>query len=148
MKVVLLQDLKPQGKKGDLIDVSEGYARNYLFPRKLAALADSQILTEIKSKEEAKEYHTANDIAKAKELKAKLEKDTLVITKQAGDNDKFYGSVTNKEIAESIQKQMKIDIDKRKIVLSKAIKDYGEYTIQVKLYTDISANIKLVINKE
>lgn len=148
MKVVLLQDVKSQGKKGDLIDVSEGYARNFLFPRKLAVVAGSQVLTEIKSKEEAKEFHTSEEKTKANELKKKLEETELVIKKPSGDNDKFYGSVTNKEIAEELKNQFSIDIDKRKIALSKALKDYGEYKVQVKLYTDISADLKLTIVKE
>lgn len=148
MKVVLLQDVKSQGKKGDLIDVSEGYARNFLFPRKLAVAADSQVLTEIKSKEEAKEFHTSEEKAKANELKKKLEETELVIKKPSGDGDKFYGSVTNKEIAEELKNQFSFDIDKRKIILAKALKDFGEYKVQIKLYTDISAELKLTIVKE
>ena len=148
MKVVLLQDVKSQGKKGDLIDVSEGYARNFLFPKKLAVAAGSQVLTEIKSKEEAKEYHTANEIAKAKEIKAQLESKTLSLKKQGGEGDRLYGSVTNKEIQEAIKTNYGIDLDKRKIVLPKAIKDFGEFDVIVKLYTDIQAEIKLVITKD
>lgn len=145
MKVVLLQDVKTQGKKGDIIDVSEGYARNFLFPKKFATPAQSQILNDIKGKEEAKEFHIAEDKAQANKLKTKLEANAITIVRPAGDGNKFYGSVTNKDISEAIKASIGCDVDKRKILLPKAIKDYGEYKIQVKLYTEITAELTVIV---
>lgn len=147
MKVVLLQDVKSQGRKGDLVEVSEGYARNFLFPRKLAKEAGTQVLNEIKGKQQAKEYHVSVDIANANQLKEKLENSTLTIQKPYGESEKLYGSVTNKDIADELSKQLHIDVDKRKILLPKAIKDFGEYEITIKLYTDIQAKLKLIVSK-
>ena len=145
MKVVLIQDVKGQGKKGDVKEVSEGYARNFLFPRKLAVEAGSQVLNDIKGKEEAKEFHIAENKAQASAIKAKLEAKVITITKQSGEGNKLYGSVTNKDISEAIKNEFGLDVDKKKIILPKAIKDYGEYQIQIKLYTEISANLKLIV---
>ena len=145
MKVVLLQDVKSQGKKGDLIEVSEGYARNFLFPKKLAVEAQSQVLNDIKGKEEAKEFHIAENKANANKLKEKLESKSIKVIKQSGDSGKLYGSVTSKDICDEIKNSFGFDIDKRKIVLPKAIKDFGEYQITIKLYTDISATIKVIV---
>lgn len=145
MKVVLLKDVKPQGKKGDLIEVSEGYARNYLFPRKLAVPAESQVLNDIKGKEQAKEFHIAEDKATANALKAKLESKQVVVAKQSGPGNKLYGSVTSNDICDAIKKEFGCDIDKRKVVLPKALKDFGEYEIQIKLYTEITAKLKLLV---
>ena len=126
MKVVLLQDVKGQGKKDELIDVSDGYARNFLLPRKLAVVADAAILNDIKNKEAARLR------------KIELE------TGAQGDN-RIYGSVTTKDIAEALAAQHGIQIDKRKIVLDEAIKNYGSYTLDVKLYPEISGKINIVV---
>lgn len=147
MKVVLLQDVKGQGKKDDLINVSDGYARNFLFPKKLAVEADAKILNDIKNKEAAKLRKIELEKQAARET---AEKFTGLLVKikvkegAAGDG-KFYGSVTTKDIAEALAEQYKIDIDKRKIVLDEPIKAYGTYSVEVKLYPEITGKLNVLV---
>ena len=146
MKVVLTADVKGQGKKGDVLNVSEGYARNFLLPKKLAVEADNKILTEIKGKEEAKAHQAAVERAAASEAKAKLEK--IVVTVQAaGSEERLYGAITSKDIADAVLAQHGVEIDKRKINLSEQIKTYGTYTADVKLYTEISAKLTIEVKR-
>lgn len=140
MKVVLLTDVKGQGKKDQVINVSDGYARNFLFPRKLAIEAGSNILNEIKGKEEAIARRTELEKAAATEIKAKLEKLTVVIEAEGG-TERLYGAVTVKDIADALASQYGIEIDKRKISLPEQIKAYGDYTAEVKLFTEITGKI-------
>ena len=147
MKVVLLQDVKGQGKKDDLINVSDGYARNFLFPKKLAVEADAKVMNDIKNKEAAREYKIEQEKKAARETAEKLQ--TLVVKLKvqsgtAGDG-KFHGSVTSKDIADALQAQHNIEIDRRKIVLDTPIKSYGTYSIDVKLYPEISGKINVVV---
>ncbi len=145
MKVMLLQDVKSQGKKGDLINVSDGYARNFLFPKKLAVEADAKILSEIKSKEQARKHHEEMERQAALETAKKLEGIVVKIYATAGSDGKFFGSVTSKEIAEELAKQSGIEVDKRKIVAPDAFKSFGTYTVDVKLYPEIIGKLNVLI---
>lgn len=146
MKVVLLSDVKGQGKKGELCNVSDGYARNFLFPKNLAVAADSAAMSELKSREEAKEHHKKEEIAAAKAAAAQLEGKTVVIKAKAGANGKLFGSVTSKEIAAEIKSNFNMDIDRKKMTVSD-IKNFGEYTAEIKLHTGISAKITVKVTE-
>jgi len=141
MKVVLLQDIKGSGKKGELVSVSDGYARNYLFPRNLAKEANSQAINELKNAEESKQYKIDQQIKQAKDAKAKLESKTIVIHAKAGSNGKLFGSITPKEISNEIKQRFNLLVDKRKITITGEIKQYGKFDCEVKLYTGITAKI-------
>lgn len=145
MKVVLLQDVKGQGKKDQIIDVSDGYARNFLLPKKLAAIADAAVMNDIKNKEAAKAHKIEMEKKEARELAEKLQSLTVKLKIQGGADGRVYGSVTTKDIAEALASQHKIEIDKRKIVLDAPIKNYGAYTLDVKLYPEISGKVNLVV---
>jgi len=147
MKVVLLADVKGQGKKDQIIDVSDGYARNFLFPKKLAAVADAKVLNEISNKEAALKHKIALETAAAKELAAKLEGILVKLHLPSGADGKIYGSVTTKDIAEALSSQHSIDVDKRKIVSDSAIKAYGKYTLDVKLYPDVVGKINVLVTE-
>lgn len=147
MKVVLLQDVKGQGKKDDVINVSDGYARNFLFPKKLAVEADAKVMNDIKNKESAKQHKIELEKQAARDTAAKLQSVVVKIKVQAGTaaDGRIYGSVTSKDIAEALASQHGIEIDKRKIVLDDPIKNYGTYTLDVKLYPEISGKINVVV---
>ncbi len=129
MKVVLLTDVKSQGKKNDVIEVSDGYARNYLIPRKLAVEADSSVLNAIKGKEEALRHKIETEPAEAKATAARLESLLVKIHASCGADGRLYGSITSKEIAERLEKDHGISVDKRKIQLSDPIRAYGQYDL-------------------
>ena len=145
MKLILTQDVKGQGKKDQVINVSDGYARNFLLPKGLAVPADAKAMNEIKGKEESRLHKIETEKAAAKETAAKLEKITVKITGQAGADGRLYGSVTAKDIAEALEKQHGIVIDKRKLTLSEPIKSFGTYNTEVKLYTEITGKVKVVV---
>ena len=145
MKLILTQDVKGQGKKGEMIDVSDGYARNFLLPKKLAVEATAKHITEMKHAEESKRIQDEKERAKAKETAAKLTT-CMVKIQRSGAEDKMYGSVTSKEIAEALTEQFGVEIDKRKMQMEQ-IKTYGTYEIPVKLYAEISGKINVVIHK-
>lgn len=145
MKVVLLADVKGQGKKNDVIEVSDGYARNFLLPRKLAVVADAAILNEIKGKEDAKRHRAAVELAEAQALAAKLEGILVKIPAASGADGRLYGSITAKEIAESLAKAHGITVDKRKISLKDPIRAYGKYELPVKLHTDVTGHIHVLV---
>lgn len=144
MKVILKQDVKGQGKKGELVTVSDGYARNFLFPRGLAVEADSQAMNELRNREEAAAYHKKVEkdaaLASAETLKDKA----LTIHAKAGNGGRLFGSVTTKEVADALEKQVGVKVDKRKITMSD-IKAFGTYTVEVKLYTGVTAEIQVVV---
>jgi len=146
MKLVLLADVKGQGKKGQLIDVSDGYARNYLLPRKLAVEAGNQVLSEMKSKEEARKHQEEVDLANAQKLKEKIESCQLVIKAVGGEGSKLYGAITSKDIAEKLMEQG-IEVDKKRIVLSDPIKSYGNYTVDVKLHPSVVGKINVIVTQ-
>ncbi len=144
MKVILLADVKGQGKKGELVNVSDGYARNFLFPKKLAVEADSTALNELKNREESKAHHKQEEINAAKATASKLEGKTVTVKAKAGSNGKLFGSVTSKEIAAEIEKSLGVKIDRKKMQVAD-IKNFGEYTAEIKLYTGITAKITVVV---
>lgn len=146
MKVILLADVKGHGKKGELCNVSDGYARNFLFPKKLAIEADNAALNELKNREEAAAHHKQEEIKAAKELAAKLEGKTVTIKAKAGNNGKLFGSVTSKEIAAEIKKNIGVEIDRKKMSVAD-IKNFGEYTAEIKLYVGITAKITVKVTE-
>jgi len=145
MKVVLLQDVKSQGKKGELINVSDGYARNFLLPRGLAKEADSNVMNELKSKEESRLHKIELEKAAARETAEKLAAAVVKLKSQAGADGKLYGSITAKDIAEELEKKHGIAVDKRKIQMDGTIKAFGTYVLDVKLYPEIVGKIHVVI---
>ena len=145
MKVVLLADVKGQGKKNDVIEVSDGYARNFLLPRKLAAVADATLLNNIKNKEAAEKHRIEVETRQARELAAKLDTMLVKIPASAGADDRLYGSVTSKDIAEHLEKDHGIVVDKRKIQLPEPIRAFGNYDVDVKLYADIVGKIHVLV---
>ena len=145
MKVVLLADVKGQGKKGDLVNVSDGYARNFLLPKKLAAEADAQIMNDLKNKEAARLHKIEVEKQAAKDTAAALKEKTVKITGTAGADGRLYGSVTSKDIAEALLAQHKIELDKRKIVLPEQIKAFGTYIVECKIYPEISGKLTVVV---
>ena len=147
MKVLLLADVKGQGKKDQIVEVSDGYARNFLFPKKLAVVADAKVMSETKSKEEAKQFRLKEEKAAAKALCEKLATLTVTVTATAGADGRLYGSVTAKDIAEKLMAQHKIEIDKRKLVLNENIKTFGTYEIDVKVYPEISGRLKVKVTE-
>lgn len=146
MKVILLQDIKALGKKGELVEVSEGYGRNYLLPKKLAKEANAQAMNEYKNAENSKNFKIATAKAEAEAHKKTLEGKTFRMTAK-GNNGRLFGSVTSKQVAEEIKKQYGITVDKRKVVLECDIKEFGTYKAEVKLYTGISANIDVQVSE-
>ena len=148
MKVILLQDIRGTGKKGEMINVSDGYARNYLFPRKLAKEADAQALNELKNAEQSKQHKIAVETAEAEANKKKLEGQTLRLTAKAGQGGRLFGSVTSKEIAAALNTQFGLSVDKRKIVLDQDIKAFGTYKAEIKLYTGITAAINVMVTEQ
>ena len=145
MKVVLLADVKGQGKKNEVINVSDGYARNFLLPRKLAVEADAKVLNEIKGREDSIKHKIEVETAEAKALAAKLDTILVKITASSGADGRLYGSITAKDIAEARAKDHGITVDKRKIQLADAIRAYGKYDLDVKLYTDVVAKIHVLV---
>lgn len=147
MKVILLQDVKSLGKKGELVEASDGYARNYLLPRKIAREANAQAMNEYKNAENSKNFKIATQKAQAEQQKKMLEGKKFVMTAKAGQGGRLFGSITAKQVAEEIKKQYNIVIDKRKVVLECDIKEFGTYKAEVKLYTGISAKIDVQVTE-
>ena len=143
MKVVLNENVKGLGKKLDIVNVSEGYARNFLFPKKLATLADNKSVSEATTKKSAIKFKKDTDRENAQELKAKIDEITVEFKVKTADNGKLFGSVTSKEISDELKKTSGIDVDKKKITLDDAIKTTGVYTAKVKLYEGVIANLKV-----
>lgn len=146
MKVILTQDVKAQGKKGQLINVSDGYARNFLLPKGLAVEADAGAMNDLKNKESARLHKIELEKQAAKDIAAKLETVTVKLQAKAGTDGRLYGSVTSLDIAEALEKQHGIKVDKRKIQLSDPLKTFGVHSVAVKLYTEISGKINIVIS--
>ena len=145
MKVLLLQDVKGQGKKDQIVDVSDGYARNFLFPKKLAVVADNKAINDVKNKEASKQYKIETEKAAAREIAAKLAEVVVKISVNAGADGRLYGSITSKDVAETLAKQYGINVDKRKIVMPDPIKAYGTYTFDVRLYPEIVGRVKVTV---
>ena len=148
MKVILVQDIKSVGKKGQIIDASDGYARNYLLPKKLAVVADNANMNELKTKQDANKYKRDMSKANAEELAKKMKDFELVFKIKAGDNGKTFGSVTAKDIAEELNKKYYVEVDKKKIGLDDAIKTIGTYNIGIKLFEGITGILKVNVVAE
>lgn len=146
MKVILNADVKGQGKKGELVNVSDGYARNFLFPRKLAVEADAAAMNELKNREAATAHHHAEEVKAAEDLAAKLSGKTVTVHAKAGSAGKLFGAVTSKEVAETIAKEYGITVDKRKIQMDD-LKTYGSVQAEVKVYNGISATITVTVTE-
>lgn len=143
MKVILNQDIKGIGKKLQTVEVSEGYARNFLLPKKLALLVDNKTSNETKNKLEAIKFKKDTELEKANENKKVIEKGYIEFKHKVGDNGKLFGSVTEKEISAEIKTKYDIDVDKKKITLKETIKELGTYVANVKLYEGVVANLKI-----
>ena len=148
MKVMLLQDVKGQGKKDEIINVSDGYARNFLLPKKLAVIADNKALSDAKAKEEAKKHKIEVEKAAAKETAEKMNEVLVKIGASGGADGKLYGSVTSSDIAETLEAQHGIAIDRRKIQMDGAIKQFGTYDLEVKLYPEINGTVHVLVNEK
>ncbi|MBO5356023.1 MAG: 50S ribosomal protein L9 [Clostridia bacterium] len=148
MKVILTADVKGQGKKDQMVEVSDGYARNFLFPRKLAKPADNQAVTELKNKQAAAQHKIEVERAAAKETAAKLETFKVLFKVGASTDGRLYGSITSKDVAEKLAADHGITVDKRKITLNEPIKAYGSYDLDVKLYTDVAGKIHVVVTEK
>ena len=148
MKVILTQDVKAQGKKGQMIDVADGYGRNYLIARGLAIPADNKSINEMKNREASAKHKIEVEKQEARDIAAKLEGIMLKFSASAGADGKLYGSVTSKDIAEKLEKEHYVIIDKRKIVLSDPIKTFGAFTIDVKLYPEINGKINVTVTEK
>lgn len=147
MKVILLQDVKGKGKKGQMIEVSDGYARNYMLPRKVAIEATADSINTMRMNDKATQERIAREKAEAMALNEKLRAMTLVVTAKGGGNGRLFGSVTNQEIADALKEKTGITIDKRKIVISDPIKNVGTYTVTCKLGYEISAPLSVKIEE-
>lgn len=145
MKVILTKDVKGKGKKGEMVNVSDGYARNYLLPQGLAIEANASAVNDLKNKASAKQFKIDTERAEAKALAEKLKDITIVYQLEAGADGKTYGSVTSKEIAEKLESLHGIVVDKRKIVLDKPIKSYGIFELDIKLYPEVVGKLKVHI---
>jgi len=147
MKVILLTDVKGKGKKGQMIEVSDGYARNYMLPRKIAVEATADAVNTMRMNDKAAAEKAAKERAEALEISKKLREMTLVVTAKGGGAGRLFGSVTNQEIAEALAKQSGIKLDKRKIVIAEPIKNVGTYTVQCKLGYEITAPLNVKIEE-
>ena len=143
MKVVLLQDVKSLGKAGDLVEVSEGYARNFLLPKKLGAAATAENLNSLKLKKANEAKIAAEQLAGAKALAAKIEAGAVTVYIKGGENGKTYGSVSTKELAEAVKEQLGLELDKKKIALAEPLKNFGSYETVVKLHREVQAKLKV-----
>lgn len=147
MKVILLQDIKGTGKKGELHEVSDGYARNYLLPRKMVMPATEHAVGELKAKQAAVAHREEQERQQAQQLAEKIEGMTVLVRAKAGSTGRLFGSVTTKEIAEAMAEQLGSEIDRKKLSLSEEIKTFGEYEAQIKLYAGISATVKIEVTQ-
>ena len=147
MKVILQQDIKGKGKKGQMIEVSDGYARNYMLPRKIAVEATADAVNTMRMNDKAAAEKAARERAEAMEISGKLRQMTLVVKAKGGGAGRLFGSVTNAEIADALAKNSGIKLDKRKIVISDPIKSVGTYTVQCKLGYEITAPLTVKIEE-
>lgn len=146
MKVILTQDVKGLGKKGELVNTSDGYARNFLFPRNLATEANSQAMTELKNREDSKKHKIAVETQEAKDSASKINGKVIKVTAKAGQGGRLFGSVTSKEIAVAMKSQFGIDIDRRKITVDD-INAFGTYPASVKLYQGVTAEFSVMVSE-
>jgi large subunit ribosomal protein L9 len=148
MKVILLTDIKGKGKKDQVVEVSAGYARNYLFAKKLAIVADTKALNELKDREASKQHKYDVEKAAAEETAKQLEAVTLVLRRKAGIDNKLYGAITTKEITQQLKQEYNLEVDKKKLSMESPIKAFGTYKIKAKLFSDVSAIITVQVVEE
>ena len=148
MKVILQQDVKGQGKKGELVNVSDGYARNFLLPRGLAVEANNANVNTMNTQNAAKAHHKEMALKAAQDLANSIEGKTVTLTAKMGENGKLFGSITVKEIAEAIEKNLGVAVDKKKIEMPNPIKGAGVYTVTVKLHTAVSAKVSVAVKEQ
>lgn len=148
MKVILKQDVKNLGKSGEIKEVSDGYARNFLIPKGLADEATSKKLKETQEKTTREEKRKSREKTDAETIKQQLDGKTIKIKAKAGSGDKLFGAVTNREIAELLQKEFSLVLDKKKIEMDEAIKHLGQYKIKIKIYPSIQAEVKVIVEAE
>ncbi len=147
MKVILLQDVKGKGKKGQMLEVSDGYARNYMLPRKMAIEATADAVNTMRMNDKATQERIAREKAEAMETAKKLREMTVTVTAKGGGNGRLFGSITNQEIADALKAKTGITLDKRKIVIADAIKNVGTYTVTCKLGYEITAPLTVKIEE-
>ena len=147
MKVILLQDVKGKGKKGQMLEVSDGYARNYMLPRKIAIEATADAVNTMRMNDKATQERIAKEKAEALEVSKKLRELTVVVTAKGGGSGRLFGSITNAEVADALEKKTGIKLDKRKIVLNETIKTVGTYTVTCKLGYEITAPLTVKIEE-
>ena len=147
MEIVLLEDVKALGKKGEIVKVNEGYARNFILPKKLGVEATAKILNDLKLKQANQERLAAQQLAAAKELGEKIEKSPVTLSIKAGDNGKAFGSVSGKEISKAIQEQLNLEIDKKKLVLPEPLKTFGTHEVPVKLHKDVTVKLAVKVTE-
>ena len=147
MKVILTQDIRGKGKRGQMIEVSDGYARNYMLPRKLAIEATAENVNTMRMNDKAKQEREAKERAEAMEISKRMKGFTVTVTAKGGGAGRLFGSVTNTEIAEALAAQQKITLDKRKIVLDEPIKTAGVYTVRCKLGYEISGELRVEVKE-
>ncbi|MGN1269566.1 MAG: 50S ribosomal protein L9 [Clostridia bacterium] len=145
MKVILLQDIKGVGKKDEVINASDGYARNFLLPKKMALEANSENMSKLKAKQDSNQYKKLVEKEEAKKIAEKLKEITLKIKVKAGENQKIFGSITSKEISDNLKEQYKIEIDKKKIDLKEPLKTLGCFSVLIKLYEGVTGSLKVQI---
>ncbi|CDA30934.1 50S ribosomal protein L9 [Clostridium sp. CAG:492] len=148
MKVILLDNIKGVGKKDEIINASDGYARNFLFPKKLAVEANNENMSKLKAKKQSEQYKKDVNKENSEKIAKKLDDITLTIKVKAGENGKIFGGVTSKEISEELKKQYKIDIDKKKIILNENIKNLGSFDISMKLFEGVTGKLKVKVISE
>ena len=145
MKVILNQDVKGQGKKGDLIEVSDGYARNFMLPKNLAKPATKENINVMKGQQESREYRQQKELEEAQEIAAKISEISVVLKAKAGDNGKLFGSITSKDVSEALTSQHHIKIDKKKFVLPDGIKSLGVNKVEIKIHPGVVAKLKVEV---
>lgn len=148
MKVILLEDVKSVGKKGEIIEASEGYAKNFLFKKKLAKEATAANMNDLKLQKQHADKVAAENLQAAKDFAAEIEEQKVVVKMKAGENGKAFGSVSSKEIAKAYQDQYKKEIDKKKLVLPDAIKNFGTYEVKVKLHPKVTGTLRVQVVEE
>lgn len=148
MKVILKQDVPKLGKKNEMVNVNDGYARNYLIPKGLAIKASASAINEMKMRQNAEMARKENELANAKKLQGKLNEISLTFISKAGENGKLFGSITSKDISDKLEKEHKITVDKRKIILPEAIKSLGTHDVEIKLHAGVSSILKVVVKND
>lgn len=148
MKVILKADIKGVGKKDEVINANDGYARNFLFPKNLAVEANNENMTKLKAKKDGQSYHKAQELELAKKQAEQIGKITLLLKVKAGENGKIFGGVTAKEISETLKKEHQLDIDKKKINLQETIKTLGRFSVEIRLYEGVIAKLSVTIEAQ